>query len=837
MATVSILIPARKAQFLARAIGSAQRQSFEDIEIIVGDDTADAALAPIVRSIADPRVRYVHHGFRDMRRNSEALFELANGRYVKWLADDDLLLPNSVALLVDALKRHPDSALAFHGRTFIDENDALVHQPPLLVNPGERALIGRDMLVADMVGQMHNFVGEPSNVMIDRLRASKGALGSYRSLALDYLLDVAMYLNLAEQAPIVVVGGYLSMLRRHPGVTTPATRPNYSAGLYEWEVLVRGEAAAGRLSGEALERAATRLRQAYAGYALELPEIGRFLANLDELTTAPANTLFDSPRFQSDLAHARAAVAARVGQSAATPATSAGEHAAASAPVKRAAMICAICEQQVQAWRSPGEPQEHALLDAIEPVGSARGQQLCPSCGSSERERHLWLSIALSRLLERASEMRILHLAPEPLIESRIRRLAPLEYVTVAMGQALDLPADHFDLIICNDVLQRVDSASAVLTELRRCLKRGGHLIAQTQYAPALRHTFEVTKMHSADFAKRYFGNAEQRRCFGADVVDHFEAAGFAGALRGYSELLAEVDPRAWGIDPQQPFFLFERAEPAQTIEAVGSATLGQVIAAAESTITAHAERAARNIPANVQPARAAELADRPIRIVCASRSAQSDFLQSTALGRSLCIHRHARPPELLLFDNNTTGLSTLYNAAIEQAASNPAILVFVHDDVSIVDHFWMARIREALLQFDIVGLAGNKRRSPMQPGWAFATRDFKWDSPEFLSGSVGHGKGFPCDEVSHFGPSGVECKLLDGLMLVADSARLMEAGVRFDEQFDFHFYDMDLCRQAELKGLRMGTWPISVVHESAGAFNTPPWRAGYERYLRKYGE
>jgi hypothetical protein len=26
-------------------------------------------------------------------------------------------------------------------------------------------------------------------------------------------------------------------------------------------------------------------------------------------------------------------------------------------------------------------------------------------------------------------------------------------------------------------------------------------------------------------------------------------------------------------------------------------------------------------------------------------------------------------------------------------------------------------------------------------------------------------------------------------------------------------------------------------VHESAGAFNTPPWRAAYERYLRKYGE
>ena len=61
MAIVSILIPALKAEFLGRALVSAQHQTFDDIEIIVGDDTADAALAPIVHGIRDPRIRYVHH--------------------------------------------------------------------------------------------------------------------------------------------------------------------------------------------------------------------------------------------------------------------------------------------------------------------------------------------------------------------------------------------------------------------------------------------------------------------------------------------------------------------------------------------------------------------------------------------------------------------------------------------------------------------------------------------------------------------------------------------------------------------------------------------------------
>ncbi|MEJ0071989.1 MAG: hypothetical protein WDO24_28350 [Pseudomonadota bacterium] len=65
----------------------------------------------------------------------------------------------------------------------------------------------------------------------------------------------------------------------------------------------------------------------------------------------------------------------------------------------------------------------------------------------------------------------------------------------------------------------------------------------------------------------------------------------------------------------------------------------------------------------------------------------------------------------------------------------------------------------------------------------------------------------------------------------------LLARGLRFDENFDFDFYDMDFCRQAETKGLRMGTAPISVQHASFGAFATPIWTAAYQRYLAKVGE
>ena len=73
--------------------------------------------------------------------------------------------------------------------------------------------------------------------------------------------------------------------------------------------------------------------------------------------------------------------------------------------------------------------------------------------------------------------------------------------------------------------------------------------------------------------------------------------------------------------------------------------------------------------------------------------------------------------------------------------------------------------------------------------------------------------------------------------MLAIRSEILIERDLRFDSRFKFHFYDMDFCRQAEAKGIRMGTWAISLVHASAGSLGVEPWRAAYRDYLTKYGE
>lgn len=222
-------------------------------------------------------------------------------------------------------------------------------------------------------------------------------------------------------------------------------------------------------------------------------------------------------------------------------------------------------------------------------------------------------------------------------------------------------------------------------------------------------------------------------------------------------------------------------------------------------------------------------------RLAIATRATREDFLTRTAIGRSLARYPFPNVNLVLSFEN-TKGLYDTYNRAIELSRNNPAVLVFVHDDIHLCDVFWQDRLLQALQSYDLVGLAGNKRRLPEQPAWAFINRQFQWDDPANLSGTVAHGDGWPPNIVSVYGPARQEVKLLDGLLLAAHSQTLIDHDIRFDTSFDFHFYDLDVCRQAETKGLKMGTWDLSVVHESkGGAYNSPQWQENQRRYFAKW--
>lgn len=225
-----------------------------------------------------------------------------------------------------------------------------------------------------------------------------------------------------------------------------------------------------------------------------------------------------------------------------------------------------------------------------------------------------------------------------------------------------------------------------------------------------------------------------------------------------------------------------------------------------------------------------------PLIVTSATRLPAPRFWQESALGQSL--HRlgsvqAAHPLKISVAFENTAGLPTVYNRVID-AAPVGALLVFVHDDVWIEDYFFAQRVAEGLQVYDAIGVAGNRRRLPGQPAWAFVNSQFTWDERTHLSGSVGHGQA-PFGPVSHFGPSPADCELLDGVLLAARADALKQSSVRFDERFAFHFYDMDFCRSARQQGLSMGTWPLAITHQSGGAFGTESWKDASTTYFEKW--
>lgn len=227
------------------------------------------------------------------------------------------------------------------------------------------------------------------------------------------------------------------------------------------------------------------------------------------------------------------------------------------------------------------------------------------------------------------------------------------------------------------------------------------------------------------------------------------------------------------------------------------------------------------------------------LHVVSATRRGKDAFWNEGALGLSL--RRFAADKRIVpwIAYENTRGLPEVYNELIERAGPD-GLLLFVHDDVWLDDLFFVERLVEACARFDVVGVAGNRRRLPGQPGWAFVQAEgdpgLRWDAREHLSGMVGHGQQ-PFGTVSRYGDTPAACELLDGVLLAARARVLHDSGCRFDPRFRFHFYDLDFCRTARAAGLTLGTWPIGLTHQSGGAFGTDAWNAGLRDYRAKWGD
>jgi SAM-dependent methyltransferase len=184
---------------------------------------------------------------------------------------------------------------------------------------------------------------------------------------------------------------------------------------------------------------------------------------------------------------------------------------------------------------------------------------LCPGCGALERHRLMALWIERARPF--GPGHRVLHVAPEaplaPLIGARAGRyetldLAPRRPVTHRLDLCdTGLPAESYDRIVCNHVLEHLDDARA-LREMSRLLKPGGLAVISTPVIEGWAATHEDPAVTDPAERRLVFGQADHRRLYGRDLRDRIRAAGF-----GLDEVVAvEPDVRRHGLIRGETLFL-----------------------------------------------------------------------------------------------------------------------------------------------------------------------------------------------------------------------------------------------------------------------------------------
>lgn len=158
----------------------------------------------------------------------------------------------------------------------------------------------------------------------------------------------------------------------------------------------------------------------------------------------------------------------------------------------------------------------------------------CPSCASLERHRLIWLLILRRGLFTKGHRM--LHFAAEGVLRRHLQGLVKT-YATAEIRQdlnpdhvlnieAIDLPDESYERVMCNHVLEHVDDARA-LREIRRILTPGGVAIFTTPIVEGWAATYENPDIASKPERLLHFGQADHARFFGRDLRDRIRAAGF----------------------------------------------------------------------------------------------------------------------------------------------------------------------------------------------------------------------------------------------------------------------------------------------------------------------
>jgi glycosyltransferase involved in cell wall biosynthesis len=238
---VSICIPTYNgAKYLRESLDSVLAQTFTDFEVLLVDDQSSDETLSIAQEYAakDNRI-CVKQNERNLGLvgNWNRCIELAQGEWIKFVFQDDLIAPECLEKMLVASK--PDSSIICCLRNFIFEAGTPEHVQHFFKNresleklfPESTQISASDYCKAVLKQIDDNFVGEPTVVMLRRNVFYK--FGTFNPHLIQ-LCDLEFWSRVAIHTGIIYVPETLATFRVHNNATTAK---NHSGRRYRTSAL------------------------------------------------------------------------------------------------------------------------------------------------------------------------------------------------------------------------------------------------------------------------------------------------------------------------------------------------------------------------------------------------------------------------------------------------------------------------------------------------------------------------------------------------------------------------------------------------------------------------
>ena len=233
---------------------------------------------------------------------------------------------------------------------------------------------------------------------------------------------------------------------------------------------------------------------------------------------------------------------------------------------------CVLCSHKIPAflpWRG-GFSTAPPIIQALHMVGSDIDHFACPRCGSTDRERHLYLYLTRTGIANSFCGKRVLHFAPEYQLSTWISSLEPSEYILGDLFpstppiqkiniEAIPFPDGYFDYLIANHVLEHVANLTCAISEITRVLNINGIAILQTPWCKKLSKTIEDQAVIDPYSRLHLFGQEDHVRIFGQDIYTVLSNENLIPSPIAHNDILHDINQDYYGVNIEEDFMIFQR--------------------------------------------------------------------------------------------------------------------------------------------------------------------------------------------------------------------------------------------------------------------------------------